>query len=480
MKNILYAASEAVPFIKTGGLADVAGSLPKFIDREYFDVRVILPLYSCIDDKWKQQMDYIGSFYMPFNGADTYVGLMHMMYDDVHFYFVDNQDYFSSPIPYQGMPFDIGRFAFFSKAVLAVLPLSGFKPDIIHCHDWQTGLIPVYLRNEFQADGYYWGIRSVMTIHNLKFQGIWDIPTVSRVSGLPEYLFTPDKLEFKRSANMLKGGLVYADAITTVSATYAEEIKSEFYGEGLDGLLRARAHDLRGIVNGIDYIDFNPETDPMIPVHFNAEDWRKKKPKNKALLQKELGLAEDPKAMLISMVTRLTEQKGLDLVSYCMDSLCSDHVQLAVLGTGEKGYEDMLQYFAGKYPDKVAVRLYYNEGLARRLYAASDAFLMPSRFEPCGLSQLIALRYGSVPIVRETGGLRDTVKPYNKFTGEGTGFSFTNFNADEMLYIIRTAEGVFFDKKRNWNRITDQGMAMDFSWRHSSLSYQELYDWLAG
>ena len=480
MKNILFAASEAVPFIKTGGLADVAGSLPKYIDKRYFDVRTVMPLYSAIDDKWKQDLTFVGSFYMPFNGKDTYVGVLEKTYDGIRYYFIDNQEYFTSARIYDGMPFDIGRFSFFSKAVLSILPMIGFKPDIIHCHDWETGLIPVYLRNEFQADPFYWGIRSVITIHNLKFQGVWDIPTVRRVTGLPEYLFTPDKLECRKDANLLKGGIVYADAITTVSNSYAEEIKSEYYGEGLDGLLRARAHDLRGIVNGIDYEDFDPMTDPALVSHYDADTFRTKKRKNKEALQKELGLEPDPKAMVIGMITRLTEQKGLDLVTYVMDTLCSDHVQIALLGTGDENYENSMRYFSWKYGGKVSAQLYYSEALARRIYAGSDAFLMPSKFEPCGLSQLISLRYGTVPIVRETGGLRDTVQPYNRFTGEGTGFSFANFNADEMLYIIRYAEGVFFDKKRNWNKIVESGMRKDFSWKHSSLSYQELYDWLAG
>ncbi len=480
MKNILFAASEVVPFIKTGGLADVAGALPKYIDKKYFDVRTVLPLYSCIAQEWKDKMDFIGSFYMPFNERDNYVGVLHLDYEGVPHYFIDNQDYFTSNQPYDGIPYDIGRFAFFSKAVLSILPLIGFQPNIIHCHDWQTGLIPVYLRNEFQGDPFYWGIRSIMTIHNLKFQGMWDIGTVSRVSGLPMYLFTPDKLEFRNNGNMLKGGLVYADAITTVSSTYAEEIKGEYYGEGLDGLLRARSADLRGIVNGIDYVQFDPAKDPSIPVHFDSTNFRELKPGAKAALQEELGLDRNPDAMLISMVTRLTEQKGLDLVAYVMDTLCTDCVQICVLGTGEYRYEEMLRFFQSKYPGKVAARFYYNEGLSHRIYAGSDAFLMPSQFEPCGLSQLIALRYGTVPIVRETGGLKDTVVPYNEFTGEGTGFSFTNFNADEMLYIIRMAEGVYFDKKRNWNKIVEQGMNTDFSWNHSTLAYQELYDWLAG
>ena len=481
MKNILFAASECVPFIKTGGLADVAGSLPRYIDRRYFDVRTVLPLYSCLPDEWKQKMDYIGSFYMPFNGADTYVGVMHIELDGLQYYFVDNQDYFTSAIPYEGIPQDIGRFSFFSKAVLSILPMIGFKPDLIHCHDWQTGLLPVYLRNEFQADPFYWGIRSVMTIHNLKFQGVWDKETIMRVSGLPGYLFTPDKLEFRQDANMLKGGLVYADAITTVSRSYAEEIKTPFYGEGLEGLMFARSHDLRGIVNGIDYDEWNPETDPLIYTNYTVENFRTKKGKNKAQLQKDLHLADDPKAMLIGVVSRLTDQKGFDLVAYAMDELCSkDHVQLAVLGTGDPAFENMFRHFEWKYPGKVSAQIYYNNALSHKIYAGSDVFLMPSRFEPCGLSQLISLRYGTLPIVRETGGLKDTVRPYNQYTGEGTGFSFANYNADEMLYIIRLAESVYFDKKRIWNKLIEQAMNEDFSWNASSRSYQELYDWLIG
>ena len=480
MKNILFVASESTPFIKTGGLADVVGSLPKNLDKEYFDCRVILPYYSCMAQKWKDMLTYKTSFYMDFNWRSCYVGIFECVYDGITFYFIDNQDYFSVDKPYAGMPDDLPRFAFFSKAALSILPTIDFRPQLIHCHDWQTGLVPVYLNSFFQANEFYWGIKSVMTIHNLKFQGVWDVETIKNITGLSDYYFTPDKLEFKKAGNYLKGGLVYANAITTVSRTYAEEIKMPYYGEGLDGLMRARANDLRGIVNGIDTEVLDPETDPRIDYHFNVGNFRRQKVKNKTALQKELGLDQDPKAMMIGIVSRLTDQKGFDLIAYVMEELCQDAVQFVILGTGDGRYEEMFHYFASKYPNKVSANIYYNEALAQKIYAASDAFLMPSQFEPCGLSQLMSLRYGSVPIVRETGGLKDTVEPYNEYEGTGTGFSFTNYNAHEMMNTVRYAEKIFYDKKREWNKIVERGMKADFSWRASALQYQELYDWLIG
>ena len=480
MKNILFAASECVPFLKTGGLADVVGSLPKELDKRYFDCRVVMPLYSCMAQKWKDKMTYVTSFYMDFNWSSCYVGIMTCEYEGVTVYFIDNQDYFTSDRPYLDMPYDLGRFAFFSKALLSALPTIGFRPDVIHCHDWQAGLVPVYLRSIFQDNEFYRGIRSVMTIHNLKFQGVWDVPTIKSVTGLPDYYFTPDKLEYNKDANLLKGGLVYADAITTVSATYAEEIKTAYYGEGLDGLLSARSHDLRGIVNGIDYKTFDPETDANLAAPYSARTFRKEKVKNKLALQKDLGLNVDPKVMLIGVISRLTDQKGFDLIDRVMDEMCQDEVQFAILGTGEERYENMFRHFAWKYGGKVSAQIYYDDSLAHRIYAASDAFLMPSRFEPCGLSQLMALRYGSLPIVRETGGLKDTVEPFNEYEGTGTGFSFVNYNAHEMMATVRYAEQIFYDKKRAWNKMVDRAMAADFSWHTSALKYQELYDWLIG
>jgi len=480
MKNILFVASECMPFVKTGGLADVVGSLPKCLDKRYFDCRVILPLYSFMPQKWKDMLHYRTHFYMDFNWGNYYVGVMEMEYEGIHYYFIDNQDFFSCDTPYFGMPYDISRFAFFSKAALSVMPSLDYRPDVIHCHDWQTGLIPVYLHDAFQANEYYRGIKSVMTIHNLKFQGIWDVKTMKSIIGLSDYYFTPDKLEYKKDGNMLKGGLVYADAITTVSRTYAEEIKMPYYGEGLDGLMRARANDLRGIVNGIDYEEFNPATDEIIYKNYDARTFRKEKVKNKVALQADVGLTVDPKVMLIGIVSRLTDQKGFDLIAYVMDEMCQDAVQFVVLGTGEGRYENMFRHFAWKYGGKVSAQIYYNEALAHKIYAASDAFLMPSQFEPCGLSQLISLRYGTLPIVRETGGLKDTVEPYNAYEKTGTGFSFSNYNAHEMMATVRYAEKIFYDNKRDWNKIVDRAMAKDFSWQNSALQYQELYDWLIG
>ncbi|MBP3602875.1 MAG: glycogen synthase GlgA [Lachnospiraceae bacterium] len=481
MKKILFVASEGVPFIKTGGLADVVGSLPKCIDKNYFDVRVVLPKYSCMKQEMKDKLSYVTHFYMDFHWKNEYVGVMYAEVDGVKYYFIDNEMFFTGFKPYSDNAlFEIEKYAFFSKAALSILPVIDFRPDVIHCHDWQTGLIPVYLKERFQGNEFYRGIKSVMTIHNLKFQGKWSVKEVQDITGLPDYYFTPDKLEAFKDANLLKGGLVYADAITTVSDTYAEEIKTAFYGENLDGLLRARSHDLRGIVNGIDTDDFNPETDPYIEHKYNAMNFRKEKIKNKRALQAELGLEQDDKKFMIGIVSRLTDQKGFDLIAHVMDELCQSNVQIVVLGTGEEQYENMFRHFDWKYNNKVSANIFYSEALSHKIYAACDAFLMPSLFEPCGLSQLMSLRYGTVPIVRETGGLKDTVQPYNEYESSGTGFSFTNYNAHEMLGTIYYAEKIYYEKKREWNKIIDRAMAADFSWNASAKKYQEMYDWLIG
>ena len=380
--------------------------------------------------------------------------------------------------PYGNIYEDIEKFAFFSKAALSALPVIGFQPDIVHCHDWQTGLIPVFLKDKFREGEFFANMKSIMTIHNLKFQGVWDMNTVKNITGLPDYYFTPDKLEAYGDANYLKGGLVYADALTTVSPTYAEEIKTPFYGENLDGLMKARAHDLRGIVNGIDYEEYNPETDKMITANYNARNFRKEKVKNKIALQKELGLAQNEKTFMIGIVSRLTDQKGFDLINYMMEEMCQQDWQIVALGTGEERYENMFRHFAWKYPDKVSANIYYSEAMSHKVYAACDAFLMPSLFEPCGLSQLMSLRYGTLPIVRETGGLKDTVDPYNEYEGTGPGFSFRNYNAHEMYNTIRYAHSVYVDKRREWNRLIDRAMAADFSWKASADQYAELYNWL--
>lgn len=476
MKNILFIASEAVPFIKTGGLADVAGTLPKYFDKEKYDVRVMIPNYRCIPQHYKEQMRFITSFYMDLAWRSQYVGVLEMEYDGIHFYFIDNEYYFDGFKPYGYIHQDIEKFAFFSKAALSALPLIGFRPEIVHCHDWQTGLIPVYMRERFQQDSFFWNMRSIMTIHNLKFQGIWDVKAVRDITGLPASYFTPDKLEAFGDANYLKGGIVYADKVTTVSASYAEEIKTGFYGEKLDGLMRARSNDLWGIVNGIDYEEFNPETDKRIVQNYNQTTFRKEKVKNKLALQKELGLEVDAGKFMIGIVSRLTDQKGFDLIAYVMDELCAWDVQLVVLGTGEERYENMFRHFDWKYNNRVSANIYYSEDMSHKIYASCDAFLMPSLFEPCGLSQLMSLRYGTVPIVRETGGLKDTVEPYNEYESTGTGFSFANYNAHEMLGIVNYAKSIYYNKKREWNKMVDRGMLKDFSWGSSAEKYQELYD----
>ncbi len=482
MRNILFAASEGVPFIKTGGLADVVGSLPRDIDREYYDVRVIMPRYNCMHQDMKDKMEYITSFYMDFDYHSMYVGLFQAEVDGVKYYFIDNMEFFNTEKVYtDDALFEIKRYSYFSKAVLSALPTLGFRPDLIHCHDWQTGLIPVYLKGSFQENEFYRGIKTVMTIHNLRFQGKWNPKDVAAITGLSEYYFTPDKLEAYKDANLLKGGLVYADAITTVSPTYAEEIKTPFYGENLEGILNARDHDLRGILNGIDYTEFNPEDDKFIPYPYNLKNWRREKSKNKVELQKELGLAQDAKTMMIGVVSRLTDQKGFDLIACVMEEMLSlDSIQMVVLGTGEEQYENLFRYLAGKYPDKMSANICYSNALSHKIYAACDAFLMPSLFEPCGLSQLMSLRYGTLPIVRETGGLKDTVQPYNEYENTGTGFTFTNYNAHEMMHSVRYAEQIYYDRKREWNKMVDRAMQADFSWKVSAGKYQEMYDWLIG
>lgn len=482
MKNILFVASECVPFIKTGGLADVCGALPKEFDNKEWDVRVVIPNYMCIPEEFRHKFEYVTHFYMSAGGyiQDKYVGVLSYVLDGITYYFIDNEEYFSGLTPYGDIRYDIEKFVFFDKAVLSMLPLIDFRPDIIHCHDWQAGLVPVYLKNEFAGGEFFRGIKSIMTIHNLRFQGIWDRETMQGLTGFPDELFTPDKLEFNKDTNMLKGGLVYADYITTVSDTYAMEIQSDYYGEGLNGLLSARHFDMQGIVNGIDYKAYDPENDAKIYSHFNASNFRKKKSVNKTKLQEELGLAVDGKKYMIGLISRLTDQKGLDLISYVMDNLVDEFTQLVVIGTGEARYENMFRHYAWKYPDRVSANICYSDDLAHKLYAAADAFLMPSRFEPCGLTQLISFRYGTVPIVRETGGLKDTVKPYNEYENTGDGFSFANYNADEMLSVINYSKHIFYDKKRQWNQIVDRGMANDFSWNASKHRYEELYNFLLG
>lgn len=475
MKKVLFVASECVPFIKTGGLADVIGSLPKCFDKNKFDVRVIMPKYTAIPDEYIEKMQYITNFQIQLSWRSQYVGLFKMEYKGIKYYFIDNEYYFGGWTPYGNINEDIEKFAFFSKAVLSSLPALEFRPDIIHCHDWQTGLIPVLLKDIFYKNDFYKGMKSIITIHNLKFQGKWDVDTVRELTGLMPYHFTSDKLEAYGDANYLKGGIVYADKVTTVSENYAKEIKMPFYGEGLDGVIRSRAADLIGIVNGIDYDEYNPETDKFLKYKFNKRTFRREKEKNKVLLQSELGLEEDPKKMMIGIVSRLTDQKGLDLVDYIIEEICAENIQLVVVGTGTDKYENLFRHFAWKYPQKVSANIFYANELAHKVYASADAYLMPSLFEPCGLSQLMSLRYGTIPIVRETGGLKDTVEPFNEYDSTGTGFSFANYNAHEMFDTIRYAENIYYNNKREWNKMIDRAMSTDYSWNQSAIKYEQLY-----
>ena len=482
MKKILFAASECVPFMKTGGLADVVGALPKEFDKNEWDVRVVMPNYRGIPDKFRNTFQYVTHFYMGTGPMvpHTHVGIMQYEYEGITYYFIDNLDYFGAEKPYADTRTDVEKYIFFCKAVLSILPVVDFKPDIIHCHDWQTGLIPVYLKTEFAANPFFWGIKTIMTIHNLLFQGIWDIKTIKGLSGLPDYLFTPDKLEYKKDANMLKGGIVYSDFITTVSNTYAQEIQTPYYGEGLDGLLSARNQSLFGIVNGIDYTAYNPKTDSAIYENYDVRNYKKGKAANKAALQQELGLEVNPDKYLIGLISRLTDQKGLDLIQYGMERIVDENTQFVVIGTGEQRYEDMFRYYAYRYPNQVSANILYSDDLAHKLYAAADAFLMPSLFEPCGLTQIIAFRYGTIPIVRETGGLKDTVQPLNEFEDTGDGFSFTNYNGDDMVNVINYSKYIFFEQKKVWNNMLKRAMKKDLSWGVSKKRYEELYNTLIG
>lgn len=475
MKKIAYIASECVPFIKTGGLADVVGTLPKIFDKKEYDVRIIIPNYMCIPSKYKDKMRFITNFQMDIGNRSEYVGIMYIEYEGVPIYFIDNEFYFSGFTPYGDVKWDIEKFCYFSKAALSILPVIGFRPDIVHCHDWQAGMVPVYLKTLFAGNPFFSAIRSIITIHNLQFQGRWGIEHLKYCSGLPEYLFTADKLEIYKDASMLKGGLVYADTITTVSNSYAYEIQTPYFGEGLDGLLQARNQSLVGIVNGIDYDIYNPEKDKNLFKPYNSKNFKKNKVFNKTALQKELGLPVDGNQFVIGIISRLTNQKGLDLVDAMMNEICQDGVQFIVLGTGDPRYENMFRYYQGIHPAKVSANIYFSDALSHKMYAGCDAILVPSRFEPCGLTQLMALRYGSLPIVRETGGLKDTVIPYNEYEQIGTGFSFANYNAYELLNTINYAKEVYYNQKNNWEAMQERAMEVDYSWAASARRYEELY-----
>lgn len=474
--QIVFASAECAPFVKTGGLGDVAGSLPAALVRAGAEVIVMVPKYATIKDEYKAQMEHFSDFYVSLGWRNEYCGLEKLEHDGVTYMFIDNERYFARDYPY-GFFDDGERFAFFSKAItesLQHLP-EGFECDILHCNDWQTALAPVFLREFYQGLPLYDRVKTVFSIHNVAFQGQFSDTVMEDILGVAHIPAAASQLRCDAcSINYMLGALRYADAITTVSPTYANEIQTPEFGEGLDGVLRERSYALQGILNGIDVAGFDPATDKRIAANYTVED-RSGKAVCKAKLQEELGLEVRDDRPLMVMVTRLTRQKGMDLVMYALDRILSGGVQVAVLGTGDRDYEDGLRYFQDKYPGTMAARIEFDPALSQRMYAAADMFLMPSKFEPCGLSQIIAMRYGTLPIVRETGGLKDTVIPYNEFTGEGTGFSFSNFNGDEMGDAVFRAARLFWDNREAWNQLVTQAMSQDFSWTRSADKYLDLY-----
>ena len=474
--QIVFASAECAPFVKTGGLGDVAGSLPAALVRDGAEVIVMVPKYATIKDEYKAQMEHFSNFYVSLGWRNEYCGLEKLEHDGVTYMFIDNERYFARDYPY-GFFDDGERFAFFSKAItesLQHLP-AGFECDILHCNDWQTALAPVFLREFYQGLPLYDRVKTVFSIHNVAFQGQFSDTVMEDILGVAHIPAAASQLRCDAcSINYMLGALRYADAITTVSPTYANEIQTPEFGEGLDGVLRERSYALQGILNGIDVAGFDPATDKRIAANYTVED-RSGKAVCKAKLQEELGLEVRDDRPLMVMVTRLTRQKGMDLVMYALDRILAGGVQVAVLGTGDRDYEDGLRYFQDKYPGTMAARIEFDPALSQRMYAAADMFLMPSKFEPCGLSQIIAMRYGTLPIVRETGGLKDTVIPYNEFTGEGTGFSFSNFNGDEMGDAVFRAARLFWDNRDAWNQLVTQAMSQDFSWTRSADKYLDLY-----
>ncbi|MBE5802562.1 MAG: glycogen synthase GlgA [Clostridiales bacterium] len=477
--KILFTASECVPFVKTGGLADVVGALAPVLSKQGHDVRVILPMYTAIDEKWQSQMEFVLHFDVQLGWRRQYCGIQMLKKDGVTYYFLDNKYYFGRPYIYGLGGDEYERYGFFCRAALNALPLLDFQPDVLHAHDWQSGMVPALLKIQYAHLPFYSNIRTMFTIHNLQYQGIFGIKEVQDVLGLGDDLFTSDKLECFGCANFMKAGLVYSDVITTVSPSYAEEITTAYYGERMDGLIRARHDSLYGVLNGIDVQEYDPETDPMIYKNYTSETLEDKV-ENKLRLQRDLGLEENPDIPLIAMVGRLSNQKGLDLVDCVLGDIMNEDVQLVVLGMGEARYTNLFSWAEQQYQGKMAARFAMDHQLAHRLYAAADFFLMPSLFEPCGLSQLISLRYGTVPIVRETGGLRDTVLSYNKFNNEGNGFTFLNYNAHDMLNVIRRALGYYRDQKDVIEMLRKRGMAGDYSWTHSAAEYVKIYEKMLG
>lgn len=476
-RSVVFIGSECYPFVKTGGLADVMYALPKALSRMNCDVKVILPRYACIPWEYQCKMVYRGEFQMPLcsDGRSFYVGIMEYVWDGVVYDFIDNQDFFSDGNPYTSIIGDIPKFCFFSKAALAALNYMDWIPDVIHCHDWQAALVPVYLRTLFQTTPLS-RAKTMLTIHNLRFQGVYNIPTIRYWSGLPNFVFNKDALSQNwLDANMLKGGLTYCNMITTVSNTYAGEIQTPEYGETLDAHLRYHSGKLRGIVNGIDYDIWNPWTDPMLHTNYDITNVLPRKKENKRALQEELGLWQDDHKFVIGLISRLTNQKGLDLVNAILPQIMDEHTQIVVLGTGDKGYEDAFRYYENAYRGNLCANIMYDEGRAHRIYAGADALLVPSKFEPCGLTQLIGMHYGTIPIVRETGGLKDTVQPHNEFTHDGNGFTFDRYDPGLLLDAINRAKTFYFTNRYCWDEMVQRDMDKNVSWENSAWQYRNLY-----
>lgn len=471
--KVLFVASEAEPFIKTGGLADVVGTLPRYFKNMGIDARIVIPKYKNIKQDLVSRMSFIKYFYVPVGWRNKYCGIFQYEYKGIIYYFIDNEYYFDRDRLY-GYYDDGERFAFFDRAVLNMLWEINYKPDIIHCNDWHTGMIPVLYKIEYKHDKFYSGIKFLFSIHNLLFQGNFDKNILGELFNLDNIYYENGSVELNGAVSFMKSGINYSDKISTVSYSYAQEIQTPDYGENLDGLLRSRNSDLWGILNGIDYNVYNPETDSMIFRNYNKDNLRNKMV-NKLKLQKDLNLNIDREVPMFAIISRFTPQKGMDIIENIGERLVSKHIQLVILGTGYKQYEDYFRYLSSKYPKTVSANIYFDDVLAHKIYAASDIFLMPSLFEPCGLGQLIALRYGTIPIVRETGGLKDTINPYNKYTGEGNGFSFANFNADDFFHVINDALD-YFSEKDIWSNIINHAMKCDNSWNNSTKLYKSLYE----
>ncbi|MFC7680073.1 glycogen synthase GlgA [Paenibacillus sp. GCM10028914] len=471
--KLLFAAAECVPFIKTGGLADVIGALPKALQRSGAEIRVVLPKYRSISEDYRSRMEYIGETRVQVGWRQQFCGVEKLDLDGVTVYFIDNEYYFGRDGIYGYMD-DGERFSFFNRAILDILPLIDYQPDVIHCHDWHTGMVPLLLEGNYRHEPFYSGIRTVFTIHNLLYQGVFPYEVLVDVLGLHSRYFTSEGVEYYGNVNFLKAGIVYSDHVTTVSPTYAREIQTSYYGYGLDGLLASQGERLSGIVNGIDTKSYNPASDPHIAVKYRSN--LNKKAQNKTELQQELNLPVNAKIPMMAMVTRLVDSKGLDLVIRILDELLYyQDIQFVLLGTGDPGYEHWFREAANRYSNKMSAQIWFSEPLSRRLYAASDFFLMPSKFEPCGISQLIALRYGSIPITRETGGLNDTVHSYNEFTREGNGFTFSNYNAHDMMTTIKRAIS-FYEEPEHWRQVTKNALSGEYSWQVSAQQYMDIYN----